>query len=88
MQVTHQYISLLLIFTFHFSIMGNLSCIGRNKGKKKKKHGARGTLDEHEDDALDGQGRDPDVSAGECSGITLQPEVKVTTIHYELKRDN
>ena len=74
--------------------MGNLSCTGRNRGKKKKKHGARGTLDEHPagDEHLDGKGRDPDVSAGECSGITSQPtpigsEVKVTTIHYELKRN-
>ena len=73
--------------------MGNLSRTGRNRGKKKKKHGASGTLDEPKDDDLDGQGRDPDVSVGECSGITSQPipdgsEAKVTTIHYELKGDN
>ena len=71
--------------------MGNLSCTGRNRGKKKKKHGARGRLDEHpaEDVDLDGQGRDQDVSAGECSGITSEPppdgrDAKVTKIHYEL----
>ena len=80
------YLIIILVFVFLSSIMGNLSCKGRNKGKKKKKQGACGTLDEHQDDDLDGQGRDPDVSVGECSGITSQPtpngrDVKVTTIY-------
>ena len=86
--------SISFVFVFLSSKMGNLSCKGRNRGKKKKKHGACQIFDEHraEDDDLDGQGRDLHVNDSEGPHVSSLPtpdvrDVKVTRLHYKLKRN-